>query len=488
MNLQGKVRQTYKLHSSVNDAFRNEQGAIDLSSIIVGVIVIGLIAGVIAGTVFAVIPWAQDKAAKEQLVSLKSAQSAYFGLSSDPSATLPAGSPRNSFFDSPGLAAAGVMPQGTTYCTVPTNAGKDYDSYSKSASGKIFKSTNSNPTPVALTSSEVIVGACSFLNPTVSAAPYVDPTPTLTVMTYQCAANNSGLTLPWKNVQGKITWSDNPTPQTYAAVTATPATKALTAGVSYTVTLEGTFTDFTYSPVVADQQCIRSLDHWGSASGTTNAFRAFQGASNLVSVPDHIPSTLTSTREMFVQATSLNDPDISKWDTSNVTNMSAMFYEATSFNQPLNDWNISNVTTLTKMFFGASKFNQPLDKWNISKVDSLTEMFSSATKFNQPLNTWDVSKVKTMDGMFFRAYDFNQSLNNWKTLSLITTQNTFAEATAFNQPLDKWDTSKVTNMTGTFWGANAFNQNISGWNVAAVTIRTNFANAGFNAAYLPTFP
>ena len=68
---------------NMKEAFKNEAGAIDLASIMVGIIVIGLIGGVIAATVFAVIPWAQDNAAKQQLDSVAAAQSAYIGLSSD---------------------------------------------------------------------------------------------------------------------------------------------------------------------------------------------------------------------------------------------------------------------------------------------------------------------------------------------------------------------------------------------------------------------
>ena len=70
-------------NGNTKEAFKNEAGAIDLASIMVGIIVIGLIGGVIAATVFAVIPWAQDNAAKQQLDSVASAQSAYIGLSSD---------------------------------------------------------------------------------------------------------------------------------------------------------------------------------------------------------------------------------------------------------------------------------------------------------------------------------------------------------------------------------------------------------------------
>lgn len=65
------------------EVFVNEDGAIDLASIMVGIIVIGLIGGIIAATVFAIIPWSQDNAAKQQLDSIATAQDAFLGLSSD---------------------------------------------------------------------------------------------------------------------------------------------------------------------------------------------------------------------------------------------------------------------------------------------------------------------------------------------------------------------------------------------------------------------
>ena len=40
--------------------------------------------------------------------------------------------------------------------------------------------------------------------------------------------------------------------------------------------------------------------------------------------------------------------------------MAEMFYDAKSFNQPLNNWNVSNVKNMAWMFEDASSFNQPL--------------------------------------------------------------------------------------------------------------------------------
>jgi surface protein len=55
---------------------------------------------------------------------------------------------------------------------------------------------------------------------------------------------------------------------------------------------------------------------------------------------------------------------IGNWDTSNVTNMSWMFYDAKEFNEDIGNWDTSNVTNMRGMFYNASKFNEDIGKWN----------------------------------------------------------------------------------------------------------------------------
>jgi type II secretory pathway pseudopilin PulG len=125
---------------NVKEAFKNEAGAIDLASIMVGIIVIGLIGGVIAATVFAVIPWAQNNAAKQQLDSVVSAQSAFLGLSADKTAD----ADRNKYGTKAELATAGLL------ATVPdlnikatkTAGTPTYVAVVKSATGDYFKVTD----------------------------------------------------------------------------------------------------------------------------------------------------------------------------------------------------------------------------------------------------------------------------------------------------------------------------------------------------------
>lgn len=367
-------------------------GAIDLASIMVGVIVIGLIGGVVAATVFTVIPWSQDNAAKQQLDSISSAESAYMGLSSAVPSPLPAGYVPNSFGNSAQLAAGNLLSTGATYCAVTPADGKSYTGYSKSASGKVWSMTDKNTRPALLT--DPVPAECGFTTDgTATPVPYVDPTPTMTSLTYKCDTTTSG-TLPWQtNLTGTETWDDGTLAKTYTNATLN-SSKTLTAGVTYKVTFDGTYKAFSTAGTSSTLAgCLISMDHWGANTGVTDASYSFKNSNKLITVPEHIPSSITSMGYMFQNAISFNDPNISNWNVSKVTNMAAMFVGTGAFNQPLNDWNMSGVISTRSMFEAASAFNQPLDKWDTSKVTDMSYMFNSATKFNQYIKSWNVSKV-----------------------------------------------------------------------------------------------
>jgi surface protein len=76
---------------------------------------------------------------------------------------------------------------------------------------------------------------------------------------------------------------------------------------------------------------------------------------------------------------------IESWDTSQVTDMSYLFYdEHECFNENIEAWDVSNVTSMKGMFYNAQRFNQPLNGWDVSKVTDMSEMFVGAHQFNQP--------------------------------------------------------------------------------------------------------
>ena len=80
---------------------------------------------------------------------------------------------------------------------------------------------------------------------------------------------------------------------------------------------------------------------------------------------------------------------IDEWDTSNVTNMSHMFYDCTDLNcDGISDWDVSNVTDTTEMFYGCKQFNSDLSGWDLSSLKHSDGMFLYAHKLepnNRPL-------------------------------------------------------------------------------------------------------
>lgn len=116
----------------ISGALKGVGGAIDLASIMVGVIVIGVIAGIIAATVFVVIPWSQDEAAKGSLDAVRTAESVSVTMD-DP----------GQFLDWAGLRTAGrIQPSSNIAVTVGTSC---YIAASKSVTGTTFYTTNKGP-------------------------------------------------------------------------------------------------------------------------------------------------------------------------------------------------------------------------------------------------------------------------------------------------------------------------------------------------------
>jgi surface protein len=152
---------------------------------------------------------------------------------------------------------------------------------------------------------------------------------------------------------------------------------------------------------------------------------------------------------------------ISKWDTSQVTNMKKLFFKAPLFNEPIGDWDVSNVTDMSYMFrndgmdIGAT-FNQPIGDWDVSKVTTMEEMFSGAASFNQDISSWDVSRVTTMKAMLYGNNAFNQAIGNWDVCNVKNISFMLYDAIAFNQDLSNWDTRNIS-------GSFSFSYNTPQW-------------------------
>ena len=86
---------------------------------------------------------------------------------------------------------------------------------------------------------------------------------------------------------------------------------------------------------------------------------------------------------------------IASWDTSGITDMSALFYRIyrkEDFNEDISRWNVSNVVNMVDLFMRAALFNGDLSSWDVGQVESMNYMFSEATSFTHQLGgSWTTS-------------------------------------------------------------------------------------------------
>lgn len=218
-------------------------------------------------------------------------------------------------------------------------------------------------------------------------------------------------------------------------------------------------------------KALTAVESWGNLQ-LAHLDQAFLNASNLHTVPQHLPESVTSLRSTFAMATNFNQ-DLTDWDTTNITNMSSTFAWAVSFNGDIGSWNTQNVTSMREMFGTAKAFNQDLRNWNTGNVTDMSYMFSAADAFNGDITTWDIANVTSTTGMFSYASKFNQNLNAWDTSNIELMGSMFQHATDFNQDLNSWDTAKATVMGNMFNYAEAFDGDISSWDTQNVRAMSN---------------
>ena len=85
-----------------------------------------------------------------------------------------------------------------------------------------------------------------------------------------------------------------------------------------------------------------------------------------------------------------SEGDFNDIDTSEINDMSELFYGIEKFNGNISYWDVSNVTNMEYMFYGCQSFNQDISEWNVSNVTDMHYMFDTCKSFNQDISKWDV--------------------------------------------------------------------------------------------------
>jgi surface protein len=116
--------------------------------------------------------------------------------------------------------------------------------------------------------------------------------------------------------------------------------------------------------------------------------------------PDHDGGIYTAVRLWYRDpaAAKARYGPIASWDTSDITDMGALFYDKRDFNEDISRWNVSNVVNMVNTFYSATSFNCDLSCWDVGQVQNMDGMFYGATSFDRQLGgAWATSTATKFD-------------------------------------------------------------------------------------------
>ena len=168
------------------------------------------------------------------------------------------------------------------------------------------------------------------------------------------------------------------------------------------------------------------------------------------------------------------DIDLSSFDTSQVTNMSSMFWGISLTTLNVSHFDTSKVTDMHYMFRDTSNLTSlDLSNFDTSKVTDMHYMFASmrsVTSLN--LSSFDTSQVENMESMFYYASTLTSlNLSNFDTSHVTNMLSMFASMRSLTSlNLSSFDTSQVTNMHHMFHGMTSLTTlNLSNFDTSQVT-------------------
>ena len=163
---------------------------------------------------------------------------------------------------------------------------------------------------------------------------------------------------------------------------------------------------------------------------------------------------------MFCNLNNITKIDLSKFDSSEVTEMIGMFYNCDSLTSlNLDNFKTKSVNNMKRIFEGCNKLTSlNLSNFDTSLVTDMTGLFSNCKSLlSLDLNHFNTSSVTIMDVMFINCSSIKYlDLNNFNTSSVISFHGIFKFCKSLlGLKIDNFNTSSAGNLNQMFYSCSS---------------------------------
>lgn len=188
-------------------------------------------------------------------------------------------------------------------------------------------------------------------------------------------------------------------------------------------------------------------------------------------------NNVTDFNEMFMNCPSLTSLDLSRWNTSKVSNLREMFANDTNLQEVkgMGNWDASQVQDMVYTFQNCINLTNLGNLANFDQAHNLNNLIGTF------MNTPKLTDQTTAD-----------SIANWDTSYVGSLVYTFLNNGFQKLDLSHWNTSSVSNFALAFSRSHVKNLNINGWDfshggvISMLTLLANPALINMNDITLPT--
>lgn len=210
-------------------------------------------------------------------------------------------------------------------------------------------------------------------------------------------------------------------------------------------------------PMCCDLTTITGLENIDTSNVTDMSYMFYYciELTSELNLSNFVTNNVNNMSNMFAYCCANTDGvkiNITGFDTSNVTDMSYMFYGKNRI-VGLDKLNTSKVTNMSYMLAGYSEESFALTNFDTSNVTDMSYMFYGAQCKNIDISSFNTSKVTNMSGMFLGSGKLmNINLGSINTENVTNMSSMFNRCSSLTElDLSLFNTNKVTDISAMFW-------------------------------------